>query len=263
MSGPLLALDNVAVRYATRLTAAVEGISLAIEPRRTLGVVGESGCGKSTLAKAVMGLVPVTAGSLRFDGTDITRMTPRQRLHSGIAMQIVFQDPQSSLDPRMRVRELITEPLRIAGRATAGVAEALAGQVGLPRDALASRPHEFSGGQRQRIAIARALAARPRLLVLDEPTSALDLSVQAQILNLVLDLQREHGFAYLFISHDMAVVRHLADTVAVMHRGRIVEQGNTAEVLDAPRHAYTQELMHSAMAGTMSGTSAGAVEATT
>ncbi|WP_133703910.1 ATP-binding cassette domain-containing protein [Roseateles toxinivorans] len=259
MNAPLLELDGVAVRYASRRTAAVEGVSLSIEAGRTLGVVGESGCGKSTLAKAVMGLVPVTAGTLRFGGRDITRLTPRQRLRAGISMQIVFQDPQSSLDPRMRVRDLIIEPLRIAGGATAGVAEALADQVGLPRDALASRPHEFSGGQRQRIAIARALAARPRLLVLDEPTSALDLSVQAQILNLVLDLQREHGFAYLFISHDMAVVRHLADTVAVMFRGQVVEQGSTAEVLDAPRHAYTQELMHSAL----SGQDTGAVETTT
>jgi peptide/nickel transport system ATP-binding protein len=253
MSSPLLELDGVAVRYASCSTSAIEGVSLAIEPGRTLGVVGESGCGKSTLAKAVMGLVPVTAGSLRFDGTDITRMTPRQRLRAGIAMQIVFQDPQSSLDPRMPVRELINEPLHIAGLSKAGVAEALADQVGLPREALASRPHEFSGGQRQRIAIARALAARPRLLVLDEPTSALDLSVQAQILNLVLDLQREHGFAYLFISHDMAVVRHLADTVAVMHRGKVVEQGTATAVLDAPRHAYTQELMHSALSGEVSG----------
>jgi peptide/nickel transport system ATP-binding protein len=253
MNAPLLELDDVAVRYATRRTSAIEGVSLAIEPGRTLGVVGESGCGKSTLAKAVMGLVPVTAGSLRFDGTDITRMTPRQRLRAGIAMQIVFQDPQSSLDPRMQVRELINEPLHIAGLAKAGVAEALADQVGLPRDALASRPHEFSGGQRQRIAIARALAARPRLLVLDEPTSALDLSVQAQILNLVLDLQREHDFAYLFISHDMAVVRHLADTVAVMYRGKVVEQGPAAAVLDAPRHEYTQELMHSALSGEAAG----------
>jgi len=256
MSPPLLELEGVAVRYTSRRTSAIEGVSLRIEPGQTLGVVGESGCGKSTLAKAVMGLAPVIAGSLRFDGRDITRLAPRQRLREGIAMQIVFQDPQSSLDPRMRVHELINEPLRIAGLPTAGVAEALAEQVGLPRDALASRAHEFSGGQRQRIAIARALAARPRLLVLDEPTSALDLSVQAQILNLVLDLQREHAFAYLFISHDMAVVRHLADAVAVMFRGQVVEQGSAAEVLDAPRHAYTQELMRSAL----SGQDAGAVE---
>jgi ABC-type glutathione transport system ATPase component len=253
MTTPLLALDQVSVRYASRRSAAVDGVTLSIAAGRTLGIVGESGCGKSTLAKAVMGLVPVSAGSMHFQGQDITRMTPRRRLQAGIALQIVFQDPQSSLDPRMRVRDLITEPLLIAGRTTVGVAEGLADQVGLPRDALGSRPHEFSGGQRQRIAIARALAAGPQLLVLDEPTSALDLSVQAQILNLLLDLQREHGFGYLFISHDMAVVRHLADDVAVMFRGRVVEQGVAAEVLDAPRHEYTQELMRSALSGQTTG----------
>lgn len=249
MTAPLLALDKVSVRYASRRVAAVEDVSISIEAGRTLGIVGESGCGKSTLAKAVMGLVPVGAGSLHFLGQDITRMTPRRRLQARIGMQIVFQDPQSSLDPRMRVRDLITEPLVIAGRPSAGVAERLADQVALPQDALGSLPHEFSGGQRQRIAIARALAAGPQLLVLDEPTSALDLSVQAQILNLLMDLQREHGFGYLFISHDMAVVRHLADDVAVMFRGRIVEQGAAADVLDAPRHVYSQELMRSAMSG--------------
>jgi ABC-type glutathione transport system ATPase component len=253
MTTPLLALNQVSVRYASRRSAAVDGVTLSIAAGRTLGIVGESGCGKSTLAKAVMGLVPVSAGSMHFQGQDITRMTPRRRLQAGIALQIVFQDPQSSLDPRMRVRDLITEPLLIAGRTTVGVAEGLADQVGLPRDALGSRPHEFSGGQRQRIAIARALAAGPQLLVLDEPTSALDLSVQAQILNLLLDLQREHGFGYLFISHDMAVVRHLADDVAVMFRGRVVEQGVAAEVLDAPRHEYTQELMRSALSGQTTG----------
>jgi ABC-type glutathione transport system ATPase component len=257
----VLIAENLHRRYAVRrglfgkpaTVHALAGVSFSVAAGRTLAVVGESGCGKSTLAKAVMALVPIHAGRLLFEGHDITRLSPRARLQAGIAMQIVFQDPQSSLDPRMRVRDLIIEPLRIAGGATAGVAELLADQVGLPRDALASRPHEFSGGQRQRIAIARALAARPRLLVLDEPTSALDLSVQAQILNLVLDLQREHGFAYLFISHDMAVVRHLADTVAVMFRGQVVEQGAAAEVLDAPRHAYTQELMHSALSGPATG----------
>jgi len=249
LTHPLLKLDQVSVRYASRHSAAVSDVSLSINSGQTLGLVGESGCGKSTLAKAIMGLVPFSAGSLFFEGRDITRMTPRVRLQAGIDMQIVFQDPQSSLDPRMRVRDLITEPLLIAGRATAGVAESLADQVGLPRDALASRSHEFSGGQRQRIAIARALAASPRLLVLDEPTSALDLSVQAQILNLLTDLQREHGFGYLFISHDMAVVRHMADDVAVMFRGLVVEQGAAADVLDKPQHEYTQELMRSAMSG--------------
>jgi ABC-type glutathione transport system ATPase component len=249
VTAQLLALDKVSVRYASRRSPAVGDVTLSIEPGRTLGIVGESGCGKSTLAKAVMGLVPVSMGSLHFLGRDITRMTPRQRLQAQIGMQIVFQDPQSSLDPRMRTRDLITEPLVIAGRPSAGVAESMADQVGLPRDALGSLPHELSGGQRQRIAIARALAASPQLLVLDEPTSALDLSVQAQILNLLMDLQREHRLGYLFISHDMAVIRHVADDVAVMFRGQIVEQGAAAEVLEVPRHIYSQELMRSALSG--------------
>ena len=245
LTRPLLKLDQVSVHYASRPSAAVSSVSLSINSGQTLGLVGESGCGKSTLAKAIMGLVPISAGALFFEGQDITRMTPRRRMQAGIAMQIVFQDPQSSLDPRMNMRDLIVEPLLIAGRSTTGVAESLADQVGLPRDTLASRAHEFSGGQRQRIAIARALAASPRLLVLDEPTSALDLAVQAQILNLLTDLQREHSFGYLFISHDIAVVRHLADDVAVMLSGVFVEQGAAADVLNAPRHEYTQELMHS------------------
>ena len=181
MTAPLLALDQVSVHYASRRTAAVEGVTLSIAEGRTLGLIGESGCGKSTLAKAVMGLTPVSAGSLHFLGQDITRMTPRRRLQARIGMQIVFQDPQSSLDPRMRVRDLITEPLVIAGKPMEGVAERLVDHVGLPRDALGNLPHEFSGGQRQRIAIARAVLARPKVLVLDEATSSLDLAADREL----------------------------------------------------------------------------------
>jgi peptide/nickel transport system ATP-binding protein len=249
MNAPLLQIDSLSVRYASRAAPTVNNVSLRLAAGQTLGIVGESGCGKSTLAKCVVGLVPAHRGTLSFEGRDITRLTPRQRLQAGIGIQIVFQDPQSSLDPRLPVRELIHEPLVIARRPTAGVAERLAERVGLPRDALESRPHEFSGGQRQRIAIARALAGEPRLLVLDEPTSALDLSVQAQILNLLLELQRERQLAYLFISHDMGVVRHLADEVAVMFRGEVVEQGPCSGVLEAPAQPYTRELMAAAMSG--------------
>jgi len=252
---PLLEIKNLVTAFHTPAgrVPAVDGVSLSIDRGRTLGLVGESGCGKTTVGRSVLRLVEPTGGSVRFAGHDVRAIGGGELRTLRRRMQIVFQDPQSSLDPRMRVRDLITEPLVIAGKPMEGVAERLVDHVGLPRDALGNLPHEFSGGQRQRIAIARALAASPQLLVLDEPTSALDLSVQAQILNLLLDLQREHGFGYLFISHDMAVVRHLADDIAVMCRGRIVEQGATAEVLDAPQHEYTKELMRSAMSGQTSG----------
>ncbi len=249
MNVPVLECVDVAVRYGARRPPVVDGVSLAVSAGRTLGIVGESGCGKSTLARAIMGIVPLASGAMRFCGVDITTMGARQRLRSGVACQLVFQDPQSSLDPRMRVRDLIVEPLVIASGPVAGVAERLVEQVGLPVDALTRRPHEFSGGQRQRIAIARALACGPKLLVLDEPTSALDVSVQAQILNLLLDLQHEYRLAYLFISHDLAVIRHMSDEVAVMQGGRIVEHGASVATLDAPRHDYTRTLVHSSLSG--------------
>ena len=249
MSAPLLEVEGVSVRHRGRSAATVREVSLSVEAGRTLGIVGESGCGKSTLAKALLGLLPIHAGTLKWQGRDVTRLDPRDRLRSGVCMQIVFQDPNGSLNPRLAVRDLIVEPLVIAGRATAGVAEALCERVGLPQDALQRRAHQFSGGQRQRIAIARALASSPQLLILDEPTSALDLSVQAQILNLLLEMQRELQLAYLFISHDLAVVRHLADDVAVMQQGRFVEQGPASQVLQSPRHAYTAELLASSLSG--------------
>jgi ABC-type glutathione transport system ATPase component len=243
MNAPLLKLENVSIRHADRRLDAVRDVSLEVAAGSTLGIVGESGCGKSTLAKCLAGLLPARTGAIFWNGRDVTRQSPRQRLDSGVAIQIVFQDPQSSLNPRLSIRDVIVEPLRVAGLPTEGVAERLSERVGLPGDALNRRPHEFSGGQRQRVAIARALAGQPSLILLDEPTSALDLSVQAQILNLLLELQAERNLAYVFISHDLAVVHHIATDVAVMKEGLIVEQRDCESVFRDPTHAYTRELV--------------------
>ena len=227
---------------------AVDGVSLAIREGRTLALVGESGSGKTTVGKALLQLLRPTGGSVRHLGEELTRL-PRGALKRHRArMQIVFQDPYASLNPRMRVADILAEGMRSlgVGRDEAdrtGRIDALLEQVGLPAQAKGRYPHEFSGGQRQRIAIARALAVEPRLIVCDEPTSALDVSVQAQILNLLAELQARLGLAYLFITHNLAVVEHLAHEVAVMRAGRIVEHGTAAQVLGAPRHAYTRELL--------------------
>lgn len=243
MNAPLLKLKNVSIRYADHRLDAVRDVSLEVAAGSTLGIVGESGCGKSTLAKCLAGLLPARTGAIFWNGHDITTQSPRQRLNSGVAIQIVFQDPQSSLNPRLSIRDVILEPLRVAGLPTEGIAERLSERVGLPGDALNRRPHEFSGGQRQRVAIARALAGQPSLILLDEPTSALDLSVQAQILNLLLELQAERNLAYVFISHDLTVVRHIATDVAVMKEGVIVEQRDCESAFRDPTHAYTRELV--------------------
>ncbi len=227
---------------------AVDGVSLAISPGRTLALVGESGCGKTTVGKALLQLVPPTAGSVRLGGSELVGIKPARLRAARRHMQMVFQDPFASLNPRLRVGEIIAEGMAALGVAHSADAAraavlALLAQVGLPADAVDRYPHEFSGGQRQRIAIARVLAVQPALLVCDEPTSALDVSVQAQILNLLKQLQAELGLAYLFITHNFAVVEYLAHDIAVMYLGRIVERGRAEEVLQNPRHPYTQALL--------------------
>ena len=228
---------------------ALFGVDLEVESGEAFGVVGESGCGKSTLARAAVALEPPTAGQVSFRGQDLSAIAPGALRKLRRHFQMVFQDPYGSLDPRHRVGRIVAEPLDALGAEGGGVksrreriAEALAA-VGLAAGDAGKYPHEFSGGQRQRIAIARALITRPELIVADEPVSALDVSVQAQVLNLMMDLQERFGLAYLFISHDLSVVRALTRRVAVMYLGRVVEQGPTAEVFAAPAHPYTEALV--------------------
>jgi oligopeptide/dipeptide ABC transporter ATP-binding protein len=235
---------------ARAFVKAVDGVSLAVDAGRTLAVVGESGCGKSTLARLLLRLIEPDAGTIELDGLDLLRLDERALLRARSRIQMVFQDPYGSLNPRMSAGDALAEPLRLHGVGTPADRGArvrqLLDQVGLPAAAARRYPHEFSGGQRQRLAIARALAAGPRVLVCDEPVSALDVSIQAQILNLLADLQRELGLAYVFISHDLAVVRQVADEVAVMVLGRVVERGDAASVFARPRHPYTQALLAAA-----------------
>ena len=225
----------------------VDGVSLAVARGETLGLVGESGSGKSTVARMILRLVEPTAGSVSFDGVDVLAAGARELRGMRRRMQMVFQDPFAALNPTMRVREIVAEPFAIQGgfsvtEVRARVRE-LMGDVGLDESALGRYPHEFSGGQRQRINIARALALRPEFLALDEPVSALDVSVGAQVVNLLKDLQRKHGLTYLFISHSMPLVRYLCDRVAVMEKGRVVEVGDAVEVCERPREEYTRRLV--------------------
>ncbi|TWI35260.1 ABC transporter ATP-binding protein [Paracoccus sulfuroxidans] len=229
---------------------AVTDVSFTLAPGETLAVVGESGCGKSTLGRAILRLHEPSSGEIRLDGEDVTALDTRDLREARKRMQIIFQDPYGSLNPRMTVRETLAEPLLLHGMATPANIRAKVDELitmcGLSAWHADRYPHEFSGGQRQRVGIARALATRPRLIVCDEPVSALDVSVQAQIVNLLQDLQRQLGLAYVFISHDLGVVRHIANRVAVMYLGRIVEQADTEELFLNPRHPYTRTLISSA-----------------
>ncbi|MBB6147155.1 peptide/nickel transport system ATP-binding protein [Silvibacterium bohemicum] len=243
---PLLEARNLSKSYGPEALV-VDNVSFSIASGETLGLVGESGSGKSTIARMVLGLIEPSSGSVLFDGSPISGVSQRKLRPIRRSMQVVFQDPFAALNPRMRVKDIVAEPLVIHkacphSELQPRTAELLRA-VGLDDSALARFPHEFSGGQRQRINIARALALRPKLLVLDEPVSALDVSVGAQIINLLRDLQREFSLTYLFISHSMPLVRYLSTNIAVLHRGRLVESGSSAEICDAPREAYTRSLL--------------------
>ena len=250
---PLLELQNLVKHYrlprerlfaAAPVVEALRGVSLTVHAGTSLGIVGESGSGKSTLARLAMALEAPTTGSVRLLGRDLNALPAAELREARRDFQMVFQDPYGSLDPRQRVARIVAEPLVgvDAAQTRARVAASL-DAVGLRASDAAKYPHEFSGGQRQRIAIARALITRPKLIVADEPVSALDVSVQAQVLNLLADLQAEFGVTYLFISHDLAVVDHVCDEVVVMQSGRIVEQGPTEQVLHEPSHIYTRSLL--------------------
>ena len=254
MTAPLLDCRDVVVEYPMKGWGkapfkALKGVSLDIRPGETVGLVGESGSGKTTLGRAVLGLAPVTGGAVLFDNTDIAHYGRSERRALSKDIQVVFQDPYTSLNPSLTIEQILVEPLTVQNvpkaEASKRVRELL-DQVGLPSNAASRLPREFSGGQRQRIAIARALALRPRLIVCDEPVSALDLSTQARVLDLFKDIQDRTGVAYLFVSHDLAVVRHLSHRVAVMYRGEIVEWGDGNQVTSAPKHPYTQQLFLSA-----------------
>jgi oligopeptide transport system ATP-binding protein len=226
---------------------AVDGVSFRVERGETLGLVGESGSGKSTVCRAVLQLIEPTSGSVRFEGREIAGLDRRRMRPLRREMQMIFQDPYASLNPRKRIGQIVGDPLKRQGVATGSElrrqVQELLERVGLSSEHFNRYPHEFSGGQRQRIGIARALSLKPKLVICDEPVSALDVSIQAQIVNLLDDLQDEFGLTYLFVAHDIGVVRHISDRIAVMNEGRIVEQGSADQVCEAPKHDYTKKLL--------------------
>jgi oligopeptide/dipeptide ABC transporter ATP-binding protein len=248
---PLLSLRDVHVRFSTPagVVRAVNGVSLEVATGETLGLVGESGCGKSTLGKAILRLVPIAGGAILVEGVDIAPLGRAQLSEIRRKVQMIFQDPYGSLNPRSTIGRSVAQPLRIGGWSPAAAAnrvDELLQRVGLPLDARERYPHEFSGGQRQRIGVARALALSPKLIICDEPVSALDVSVRAQVINLLEDLKAQFGVSYLFISHDLSVVEHIADRVAVMYLGTVVEIGGRDQIWRDPQHPYTKALLEAA-----------------
>ncbi len=247
----LLEVDDLRVSFPGRGWRAkpvevLHGVSLTVAPGETLGLVGESGSGKTTIGRAVLGLVAPSGGDIRFDDTSIAGISARDRRRLSRDIQVVFQDPYTSLNPSMTIGDILAEPLIIQGATSKDArsrVKTLLDQVGLPSDSVERLPREFSGGQRQRVAIARALAPEPRLIVCDEPVSALDLSTQARVLDLFVEIQRATGVAYLFVSHDLSVVRHISHRVAVLYRGDLVETGSAEHVTSTPDHPYTQKLL--------------------
>ncbi|MMZ59058.1 Oligopeptide transport ATP-binding protein OppF [compost metagenome] len=235
------------IRQGASDIKAVDGVSFQIYPGETLGLVGESGSGKSTIGKVIVGLEKPTEGRILFDGRDISGLSSKEMMSLRSDLQIVFQDPYSSLNPRKRIVDLLAEPLKVhrivPAKDISGEVDRLLELVRLPRSSKNRYPHEFSGGQRQRIGIARALSLKPKLIICDEPVSALDVSIQAQILNLLKDLQKELNLTYLFIAHGLGAVKYVSDRIAVMHQGKIVEIGTKAEIFHDPKHPYTKALL--------------------
>jgi len=256
MTAPILQIKDLVTHFPIRQGAfgrvrgtvrAVDGVTFEVERGETFGLVGESGCGKSTLGRSILRLIEPTSGSVRFDGQDLVGMPPAQLRKLRRRMQLIFQDPYASLNPRMKVREIVGEGLAIHRLASGAERErrvaALLEKMGLGAEAMDRYPHEFSGGQRQRIGIARALAVGPELVIADEPISSLDVSIQAQIVNLMVDLQAELGLTYVFIAHDLKIIEYISTRVAVMYLGKIVELASAAELYRAPKHPYTQALL--------------------
>jgi len=250
----LLSVTDLRLSYPSRGFRAkrpevLRSVSIDIAPGETLGLVGESGSGKTTLGRAILGLAKPTGGTIVFNDQDITHLSPRERRAIARDVQVVFQDPFTSLNPVLQIGDILSEPIIAQGTSRSDAQKSvgdLLDQVNLPANAAARYPREFSGGQRQRIAIARALALRPKLIVCDEPVSALDLTTQARVLDLLIDIQRQTGVAYLFITHDLSVVRHISHNVAVMFKGELVETGTAAQITEAPEHDYTKSLLLSA-----------------